>query len=67
MVQDFYQEMSDRLTSHSAFKTLNMDQDDLMDRVERYIMTRLYRYVFCVDQTDDESQDLKVQVSSRLV
>ena len=54
--------MSQTLTSHVAFKTVNADDDKIMDNIERYVMTRLYRHVFSVDQTDDEDQDLKVQV-----
>ena len=64
LVQDFYQAMNDRLSS-GALKSFESDQDQetFMDNIEKFIMTRLYRFVFCPDYTDDESQDLKVQVS----
>ncbi|XP_044528960.1 rab5 GDP/GTP exchange factor isoform X4 [Gracilinanus agilis] len=32
-----------------------------MDQIEKYIMTRLYKYVFCPETTDDEKKDLAVQ------
>ncbi|XP_074830973.1 rab5 GDP/GTP exchange factor isoform X4 [Natator depressus] len=32
-----------------------------MDQIEKYIMTRLYKYVFCPETTDDEKKDLVVQ------
>uniref|UniRef100_A0A8C6ZEC7 Rab5 GDP/GTP exchange factor n=1 Tax=Nothoprocta perdicaria TaxID=30464 RepID=A0A8C6ZEC7_NOTPE len=32
-----------------------------MDQIERYIMTRQYKYVFCPETTDDEKKDLAVQ------
>ena len=68
MVQDFYQVMGDRLTSNPIFKDVNTEEghQSLMDNIERFIMTRLYRNVFCTDQTDDEIQDLKVQVEIAL-
>lgn len=64
MIQDFYQAMSDRLISHPVFKQYanEVDQEKIMDNIEKFLMTRLYRTVFCNDQTDDEIEDLKVQV-----
>lgn len=32
-----------------------------MDQVEKYIMTRLYKSVFCPETTDDEKKDLTTQ------
>lgn len=32
-----------------------------MDQVEKYIMTRLYKSVFCPETTDDEKKDLATQ------
>ncbi|XP_074017045.1 rab5 GDP/GTP exchange factor isoform X8 [Numenius arquata] len=32
-----------------------------MDQIEKYIMTRQYKYVFCPETTDDEKKDLTVQ------
>nr|CAB3265390.1 rab5 GDP/GTP exchange factor [Phallusia mammillata] len=67
MIQDFYQAMSDRLISHPVFKqyTNEVEQEGIMDNIEKFLMTRLYRNVFCNDQTDDEIEDLKVQTRIR--
>jgi Rab5 GDP/GTP exchange factor len=35
--------------------------DQLMDYVEKYLMTRIYRLVFCSYLTDDEDHDLAMQ------
>ena len=35
--------------------------DRLMDLLEKYVMTRIYRVVFCPTTTDDEERDLAVQ------
>uniref|UniRef100_A0A8C4WYU6 RAB guanine nucleotide exchange factor (GEF) 1 n=1 Tax=Eptatretus burgeri TaxID=7764 RepID=A0A8C4WYU6_EPTBU len=32
-----------------------------MDNVEKYIMTRLYKHVFCPESTEDEKKDLAIQ------
>ena len=37
----------------------------IMDYIERYVMTRLYRSVFCSALTDDEENDLIVQEKIR--
>ncbi|XP_075878574.1 rab5 GDP/GTP exchange factor [Nelusetta ayraudi] len=58
-VQDFYQNMSDRLMSH--FKGSSESVEPVMDQVEKYIMTRLYKSVFCPETTDDEKKDLATQ------
>ncbi len=33
----------------------------VMDQVEKYIMTRLYKNVFCPETSDDEKKDLVTQ------
>lgn len=35
--------------------------ESVMDEVEKYMMTRLYKEVFCPETTDDEKKDLAVQ------
>ena len=35
--------------------------DQLMDYVEKYLMIRLYRIMFCSYLTDDEERDLAMQ------
>ncbi|XP_051902443.1 rab5 GDP/GTP exchange factor [Hippocampus zosterae] len=58
-VQDFYQGLADRLTSH--FKGSSESVEQVMDQVEKYIMSRLYKSVFCPESTDDEKKDLSMQ------
>uniref|UniRef100_A0A3Q3EPZ3 RAB guanine nucleotide exchange factor (GEF) 1 n=1 Tax=Labrus bergylta TaxID=56723 RepID=A0A3Q3EPZ3_9LABR len=58
-VQDFYQNMADRLMSH--FKGSSESVEQVMDQVEKFIMTRLYKSVFCPETTDDEKKDLATQ------
>lgn len=65
LVQDFYQAMAMRIVTHPVFRNYSSekDQDRIMDNVEKFLMTRLYRSIFCSDQTDDERQDLALQVN----
>uniref|UniRef100_A0A3Q2QSQ2 RAB guanine nucleotide exchange factor (GEF) 1, like n=1 Tax=Fundulus heteroclitus TaxID=8078 RepID=A0A3Q2QSQ2_FUNHE len=58
-VQDFYQNLSDRL--HNQFKGSSELVERVMDEVEKYMMTRLYTEVFCPETTDDEKKDLAIQ------
>ncbi|XP_071783994.2 rab5 GDP/GTP exchange factor [Centroberyx gerrardi] len=58
-VQDFYQNLSDRL--HTHFKGSSDRVESVMDEVEKYMMTRLYEEVFCPETTDDEKKDLAIQ------
>ncbi|KAM8904717.1 RAB guanine nucleotide exchange factor (GEF) 1, like isoform 1-T3 [Spinachia spinachia] len=58
-VQDFYQNLSDRL--HTQFKGSSEHVESVMDQVEKYMMTRLYKEVFCPESTDDEKKDLAIQ------
>ncbi|KAM6931597.1 rab5 GDP/GTP exchange factor-like [Lycodopsis pacificus] len=58
-VQDFYQNLSDRL--HTQFKGSSEHVESVMDEVEKYMMTRLYKEVFCPETTDDEKKDLAIQ------
>ncbi|KAL0973082.1 hypothetical protein UPYG_G00198700 [Umbra pygmaea] len=58
-VQDFYQNLSDRL--HTHFKGSSERVESVMDEVERYMMTRLYEGTFCPETTDDENKDLAIQ------
>ncbi|XP_019729798.1 RAB guanine nucleotide exchange factor (GEF) 1, like [Hippocampus comes] len=58
-VQDFYQSLSERL--HTQFKGSSEYVEGIMDEVERYMTTRLYKEVFCPETSDDEKKDLAVQ------
>uniref|UniRef100_A0A6J0UHJ7 Rab5 GDP/GTP exchange factor isoform X1 n=1 Tax=Pogona vitticeps TaxID=103695 RepID=A0A6J0UHJ7_9SAUR len=57
--QDFYQNMADRL--QSRWKVSPDKVEKAMDQIEKYVMTRLYKYVFCPETTEDEKKDLTVQ------
>jgi len=62
MVLDFYQAMIDRTHTHQLYRGMTADVGEkMMDFIERYVMTRLYRVVFCPASTDDEERDLAVQ------
>lgn len=62
MVHDFYGAMSEHLQSHQLFQNQPQEViDRTLDGVEKYIMTKLYRVVFCPASTDDEARDLANQ------
>ncbi|KXJ19689.1 rab5 GDP/GTP exchange factor [Exaiptasia diaphana] len=66
MVQDFYGAMADRLESHLIFKDQPQEVlDSTLSNIEKYIMTRLYKIVFCPATTDDEEKDLELQKKIR--
>ncbi|KAM9348211.1 rab5 GDP/GTP exchange factor isoform 3-T3 [Symphorus nematophorus] len=49
-------------SSRTAPKKGSSDSvEQVMDQVEKYIMTRLYKSVFCPETTDDEKKDLATQ------
>ncbi|XP_076139041.1 RAB guanine nucleotide exchange factor (GEF) 1, like isoform X1 [Alosa pseudoharengus] len=58
-VQDFYQNLSDKL--HAYYKGSTERVELVMDEVEKYMMIRLYEDVFCPETTDDEKKDLAIQ------
>ncbi|XP_062409343.1 RAB guanine nucleotide exchange factor (GEF) 1, like [Sardina pilchardus] len=58
-VQDFYQNLSDKL--HVHYKGATEKVELVMDEVEKYMMIRLYEDVFCPETTDDEKKDLAIQ------
>ncbi|KAK7088178.1 rab5 GDP/GTP exchange factor-like [Littorina saxatilis] len=62
MVQDFYQNLGDKMATQTVFKGLSQEvQDKILDYAERYVLTRLYRCLFCPMTTADEEKDLAVQ------
>lgn len=58
-VQDFYHSLSERLQTQSKGSSDHVET--VMDEVEKYMMTRLYKEVFCPETTDDEKKDLAIQ------
>ncbi|NXP48424.1 RABX5 factor, partial [Heliornis fulica] len=57
--QDFYQNVAEKL--QTRWKVPPEKVEKAMDQIEKYIMTRQYKYVFCPETTDDEKKDLAVQ------
>ncbi|KAJ8368782.1 hypothetical protein SKAU_G00088100 [Synaphobranchus kaupii] len=58
-VQDFYQNLSDRLLSH--FKGSADSVEQVMDQVEKYVMTRLHKAALCPETAEDKTKDLALQ------
>ncbi|XP_005795134.1 rab5 GDP/GTP exchange factor-like [Xiphophorus maculatus] len=56
LVQDFYQSFAEYFRS---FPETQVTQ--IMEHVEKLIMTRLHKWVFCHDSCDDEQKDLALQ------
>nr|KAF6442030.1 hypothetical protein HJG63_016325 [Rousettus aegyptiacus] len=57
--QDFYQNVAERVQTRGKVPPERVEK--IMDQIEKYIMTRLYKYVFCPETTDDEKKDLAIQ------
>ncbi|XP_054630789.1 rab5 GDP/GTP exchange factor-like [Dunckerocampus dactyliophorus] len=56
LVQDFYQSYAEYFSSFSE-----AELTQTMEHVEKLIMTRLHKWVFCHDSCDDEQKDLALQ------
>lgn len=56
LVQDFYQSFSEFF---SGLPEAQVNQ--IMEHVEKLVMTRLHKWVFCHDSCDDEQKDLLLQ------
>jgi len=66
LVQDFYSKMAEELQSRPALKDSNADQlEKMIDGIEKYIMTQIYKAVFCHPSTDDEERDIALQKKVR--
>uniref|UniRef100_A0A8C5LUS3 RAB guanine nucleotide exchange factor 1 n=1 Tax=Leptobrachium leishanense TaxID=445787 RepID=A0A8C5LUS3_9ANUR len=57
--QDFYQNTADKLQMN--WKLSPDKVETAMDQIEKFLMTRLYKNVFCPEFTDDEKKDLAIQ------
>ncbi|XP_053558194.1 rab5 GDP/GTP exchange factor isoform X2 [Bombina bombina] len=55
-VQMFYHKIADNFSDDMA-----EERDRLLDNIEKLVMTRLYRSVFCPDGSQDEQKDLFLQ------
>ncbi|KAJ8286265.1 hypothetical protein GJAV_G00036440 [Gymnothorax javanicus] len=56
LVQDFYQNAAAHFSGLSEEHTAQV-----MEHIEKLIMTRLHKWVFCHDSSDDEQKDLVLQ------
>ncbi|XP_018608345.1 rab5 GDP/GTP exchange factor-like isoform X2 [Scleropages formosus] len=56
LVHDFYQSIAEHFSSLSEEQTAQV-----MEHIEKLIMTRLHKWVFCHDSSDDEQKDLTLQ------
>lgn len=56
LVQDFYQSFAEYFSSFSEAQV-----SQIMEHIEKLIMTRLHKWVFCHDSCDDEHKDLALQ------
>lgn len=56
LVQDFYQSFSEYF---SGLPEAQVNQ--IMEHMEKLVMTRLHKWVFCHDSCDDEQKDLALQ------
>ncbi|XP_072103914.1 rab5 GDP/GTP exchange factor-like [Mobula birostris] len=56
LAQDFYQNVAVHFNGFPPEQ-----KDRMMDNVEKFIMTQLYKTVFCPDSSEDEQKDLAIQ------
>lgn len=56
--QEFYQNVAERMQTRGKAPPERVERK--MDQIEKYIMTRLYKYMFCPETTDDEEKDLTI-------
>ncbi|CAI8039003.1 Rab5 GDP/GTP exchange factor [Geodia barretti] len=58
-VQEFYTSMSERLTTHTLFRDVAEEQqEDMMDGIEKHLMTNIFPIVYSPDSCDDAMRDL---------
>jgi len=61
-VQDFYTKISNHIQSNPSFPDMSAEQlEKMMDGIEKYIMTHIYKCVFCHPSAEDEKKDLVLQ------
>lgn len=62
ITQNFYQVFAKRLENSVKYADITSEvKEKLLDYVERYTMTLLYRILFCPPFTNDEEKDLAIQ------
>ncbi|CAK9822055.1 Rab5 GDP/GTP exchange factor [Anthophora retusa] len=62
ITQNFYQGFAKRLENNAKYADITPEiKEKLLDYVEKYAMTLLYRILFCPPFTNDEEKDLAIQ------
>ncbi|XP_076163237.1 rabaptin-5-associated exchange factor for Rab5 isoform X3 [Ptiloglossa arizonensis] len=62
ITQNFYQVFAKRLENSAKYADITSEiKEKLLDYVERYALTLLYRILFCPPFTNDEEKDLAIQ------
>ncbi|XP_046734225.1 rab5 GDP/GTP exchange factor isoform X2 [Diprion similis] len=62
MTQNFYQVFAKRMENSPNYADVSPEtKERLLDYIERYTMTLLYRILFCPPSTTDEEKDLAIQ------
>lgn len=62
ITQNFYQVFAKRMETNVNYADVNTEiREKLLDYVERYTITLLYRILFCPPFTKDEEKDLTIQ------
>lgn len=59
-VQEFYHRIGNLYPDH-----MTEERDRVLDNIEKLVMTRLYKCVFCLDGSEDEHKDLALQAQIR--
>ncbi|XP_046680458.1 rab5 GDP/GTP exchange factor-like isoform X1 [Homalodisca vitripennis] len=60
--QNFYQVFTKRMDASTVYQNVNQEtKEQLLDYLEKYAMTCLYRLLFCPQSTNDEDKDLQIQ------
>ncbi|XP_065646379.1 rab5 GDP/GTP exchange factor isoform X2 [Hydra vulgaris] len=66
IVQDFYVKMGNHIQSHPSFRDLPAEKlERMMDNIEKYIMTHIYKIAFSQPSSDDEKKDIFIQKKIR--
>ncbi|KAJ9597795.1 hypothetical protein L9F63_011403, partial [Diploptera punctata] len=62
IVQNFYQMFAKRMDASSIYSEIGQEKKEmLLDYLEKFVMTCLYRVLFCPTNTTDEEKDLSIQ------
>ncbi|XP_064395551.1 rab5 GDP/GTP exchange factor-like [Halichondria panicea] len=67
-VQEFYMDMAERLQTHTLFRNMTEEQQgEMLDGIEKHLMTNIYHDVYSPASCDDEMKDLLFQRRIRML